>query len=117
MNVKELQAQAEAVEGSARRGLIGRRLLLAAYGIMLLMVGVLFVPYKLIYGPQLEVFDAKYAPLWLLIDHNSDVNGFHPLYELQAGRWMCTVLIVTLIFLVAYLLLLPGKLDPRKKLG
>ncbi|BBH24124.1 hypothetical protein Back11_54690 [Paenibacillus baekrokdamisoli] len=81
--------------------------LLSIYGIMLLLIGVLLVPYHIVggRGNEITISDAKYAPIWKLMNGRDEINGFHPIYELQIQRLLYEILILTLIFLVLYLLL------------
>ncbi|MCE5171046.1 hypothetical protein LQV63_17230 [Paenibacillus profundus] len=79
-------------------------ILLAIYGIMILIFGVLYVPYHLIWGPEENIYDVKYAPLWKTIDYNKYINGFQPIYQLQLPKLVYEIFIITLVFLIIYLL-------------
>ncbi|RAP75121.1 hypothetical protein DL346_17195 [Paenibacillus montanisoli] len=85
-----------------------KRLLLVIYVIFVIVVGVLAVPFKKVWGPsnELRVYDVVYAPLWSLTDkyHRMDDYTF-PIYELQVTRLLFTIFIVSLIFFIIYLLL------------
>ena len=50
------------------------------------------------------IFDLKYGPLWLLVDHSNSVNGFNPMYELQTSRLIYTIFILTLLGSISFLL-------------
>lgn len=86
---------------------VKKKNVLIIYGIFIVLVGVLFVPYKIKYGPEFETYidGAKFAPLWSLMDNNLFINGFEPIYELQLGRLFYTIFIVTLIFTIIYLII------------
>lgn len=92
---------------------VKKKNLLIIYVIFIVLVGVIFVPYKVTYGPEFETYidSAKFAPLWLLMDYKSSINGYDPIYELQLGRLLYTIFIVTLIFSVIFLLLSNKKHD------
>lgn len=82
-----------------------KKILLTAYIILLIIVGILYVPVYLEWGPEQKVYHAKYAPLWVLKDTYFQIDGYTPLYKLDIVRLSYEIAILTLIFLAAYLLL------------
>ncbi|AIQ14429.1 hypothetical protein PDUR_22880 [Paenibacillus durus] len=88
-----------------------RNILLIIYGVLVFILGVLFVPVKKVWGPEnnLTVQDVIYAPLWRLTNKSQDINGFNPIYELQTERLLYTIFIVTLLFSVIYVFLFQKK--------
>ncbi|MEC0110728.1 hypothetical protein P4H27_27590 [Paenibacillus taichungensis] len=78
--------------------------ILIIHMVMIILFGILLVPFKLVYGPERMIFDLKYAPLWSLVDKSNSVNGFNPVYELQTSRLIYTVLVLTILGAIGFLL-------------
>lgn len=81
-----------------------KKAVLITYLVLILLVGVFFVPYNIVWQHPDHVSgyfieDISYAPIWSLIDNKSD-----NFMQLQITKLLYTVFIVTLIFRVLYLL-------------
>ncbi|MBM7569162.1 hypothetical protein JOC55_006166 [Paenibacillus sacheonensis] len=81
-----------------------KNILFVVYGLIVLIIGVLLVPVKKVWGPakDLNIQEVSYSPLWKLVDKRQDINGYHPIYELQIGRLLYSIFIVTLLFAIIY---------------
>lgn len=70
--------------------------------ILLIVVGILLVPFKLVWGPQQEIAGYKFAPLWSTVSHGRIINGYEVFYELAVDRLSITVTVLSILFLTVY---------------
>jgi hypothetical protein len=78
--------------------------LLWIYLTVIVVLGILFVPVKAVWGPEKEIYNLYYVPLWLLKKARYTINGYALRYELYIDRAFYELAIVTLIFGVIYIL-------------
>ncbi len=84
---------------------IKRKILLIGYSIALLFAGILSVPVKSIWGLKRYIDTYKYVPIWKLVDTNYSINGENPVFEIDISRLVITLIVITLITAVLYLVL------------
>jgi hypothetical protein len=74
------------------------------YTIILLVVGVFFVPNYLMYGygADSNIVSVEYVPIWKLKDLGTVVNDSFLRYELCLPRIIYTLVIVTVIFVALH---------------
>ncbi|TYP75445.1 hypothetical protein [Paenibacillus methanolicus] len=76
---------------------IRRKLSYFIYLLLMLVFGILMVPQRGVWGPQEEVYNVTYAPIWMLAKPRMDVNGYMVVYELDVARLLVTLLVITLV--------------------
>lgn len=80
-------------------------IILSAYGLILTIVTLLFVPVYEIWGSQEKYVEGlEYHPIWILMNNNHIINGFSPRYELCIDRCIYQIVILTMIAVVIYLI-------------
>ncbi|MFB9326727.1 hypothetical protein ACFFSY_12450 [Paenibacillus aurantiacus] len=76
---------------------IRRRMSYFIYMLLMLVFGILLVPQRGVWGPQEEIHNVVYAPIWMLVKPRWEVNGYPVVYELDVARLLVTLLVITLI--------------------
>ncbi|MCE5170819.1 hypothetical protein LQV63_16055 [Paenibacillus profundus] len=88
-------------------------ILLILYLIVIIFVGVVFVPCYEVWGAEKNVHDVGYTFLFKTMDW-STVNGFKVYYEINYARLIYTIGIVTLIASIIWMLLLLWEKEDRR---
>lgn len=83
-----------------------KSLFLTIYLIVLIILGILFVPCYSVFGSKSEynIESLSYVPFWKLINKKLVVNGFTLRYDLCLSRLLYQLFIATLIIYILYLL-------------
>lgn len=92
---------------------VNQRILLGVYGGLIFVFGILCVPAYAIWGPEKNILTFELVPIWKLVKHDHEVNGFTPFYQLDYGRVILVIGVLTLITAVFYLIL--GKNERSKQ--
>ncbi|AWE06043.1 hypothetical protein DCE79_11250 [Lysinibacillus sp. 2017] len=82
-----------------------KKILLSGYFIIIFCIGILFVPVSLKWGPHLEFYDKRYAPIWQLHTKEFQVDDYYPTYELDIMRIVYEIGIVSLLIFILYFIL------------
>lgn len=82
-----------------------QKILLVAYGILIIIFGFLHVPTYLVWGPEKNISTKMYEPVWKLVQEKHYINGFTPMYQIDYGRVLFIIGLFTLVTLVIYLIL------------
>lgn len=79
-----------------------KKFILSLYLMVVVVVGIVFVPVTEKWGPELKVDTKKFVAIWELVDHHKRIDGYVPIYDLDIIRVIFEIGIATLI---AYLLI------------
>lgn len=82
-----------------------RKILLAIYSAMVLIFGIFQVPVKSVWGPERTIHTSRYTTVWNVVDKHHKINGFNPINELDMQRIILTLMVLTIITFVFYLIL------------
>ena len=81
-----------------------KNILLSTYIVIIFLCDVFFVPVAQVWGPEENIVNIKYKPLWELTERNSTMNGFIIINKLCLDRIIIQTIIITLFTFSFYLL-------------
>ncbi|WP_055106803.1 hypothetical protein [Paenibacillus ihumii] len=90
-----------------------QRILLGGYGLCVVVFGLLVVPAYVTWGQERNIATLEYIPIWKLLKENLQVNGFTPIYEIDYGRVLLIIGVLSILTTVLCLIL-HGAVPPNR---
>lgn len=81
---------------------IRNKMMLAIYASMLMIIGVLFTPYCVVWSPSQNLDAKMYIPLWKLVQVNLENNKYTLKYEINILRISIEIIVFVLVTLLLY---------------